>query len=64
MKRITLDVKEVAQMLNVSKYTIYTMCREGEIPHFKVRGRILFNKDVVIAWTRGEYEHETESVTV
>ncbi|MGI2295115.1 helix-turn-helix domain-containing protein [Paenibacillus sp. GXUN7292] len=54
MQRITIEVKEVAALLGVSTGTIYTMCRLGEIPHLKVRGRILFNRHVIEAWTRGE----------
>lgn len=61
IKKITLDVKEVAEMLGVAHGTIYTMVRESQIPHFKVRGRIMFNKNVIMAWTRGEYT-ETEEV--
>lgn len=60
MKKITLTPLEVAEMLGTSRTTIYTMVREAQIPHFKVRGKILFNRDVIIAWTKGEYEHEPE----
>lgn len=54
MFKITLDVKEVSELLGVSTTTIYAMVRQGEIPHFKVRAKILFNRQVVEAWTRGE----------
>jgi len=61
MKKITLTVNEVAALLDVSSTTIYTMVREGgQIPHFRVRGKILFNREVIEAWTRGEYVHEPE----
>lgn len=56
MNEITLTPLEVAQMLRVSRATIYTMVRNNEIPHFKVRGKIMFNKDVIIRWTKGEVE--------
>lgn len=55
MQKITLDVKELSALLGVSTATIYTMVRTEEIPFVKVRGRILFNKEVIEAWTRGEY---------
>lgn len=59
MRKITLTVNEVAALLDVSTTTIYTMVREGgQIPHFRVRGKILFNREVIVAWTRGEYEQE------
>lgn len=58
MEQITLTVIDLSKMLGVSTATIYTSVREGGLPHFKVRGRILFNKDVITAFTKGEYEHE------
>lgn len=62
MQKITLTPLEVAKMLGVSRATIYTMVREEEIPFFKVRGKILFNKDIIMKWTRGEYEETKEAV--
>jgi len=56
MQKITLEVKEVAALLGVSTGTIYTMVAAKQIPHFRVRGRILFNRQVIEAWTRGELE--------
>ena len=53
-EKITMTPLEVSKMLGVSRATIYTMVREEEIPHFKVRGKILFNREIVTAWTRGE----------
>lgn len=54
MTKITLTVNEVAEMLGTSTATIYSAVRKSEIPHFKVRGKILFNREVVEAWTKGE----------
>lgn len=53
--KITMTPLEVARMLGVSRATIYTMVRREEIPFFRVRGKILFNKEVIMKWTRGEY---------
>lgn len=61
IEKITLDVGEVAQLLNLSKETIYAMAREGDIPTFKARGRILFNKEQIIAFTKGEIPAPNES---
>lgn len=60
MEKIVLTVKEVAELLSVSTATIYTMARQNEIPHFKIRGRIMFNRDLIEAWTRNEYQTEEE----
>jgi len=62
MKKITMTPLEVSQMLGVSRATIYTMVREDEIPHFKVRGKILFNCDVISDWTRRGHVTEEKNV--
>lgn len=56
MQKITLEVKEVAELIGVSTRTIYNMVGAKQIPHVKARGRILFNRSVIEAWTRGELE--------
>lgn len=58
MEKITLTPLEVSELLGVSRATVYTMVRENEIPHFKVRGKILFNRDVIVKWTQNELDHE------
>ncbi|AZS14568.1 helix-turn-helix domain-containing protein [Paenibacillus lutimineralis] len=55
MQRITLTVSEAAQLIGVSQTTVYAMAREGQIPHARVRNRILFHRDVIEAWLRGEH---------
>ncbi|MGE7932620.1 helix-turn-helix domain-containing protein [Viridibacillus arvi] len=50
MERMTLTVAEVAELIGVSKMTIYTMCRTEEIPCKRVRGRILFYRPVIMDW--------------
>lgn len=62
MKKITMTVEEVAEFLGVSITTIYSMVRNSEIPHFKVRSRILFNRDVIEEWTKGNYQKEQKVI--
>ncbi|NEU29960.1 helix-turn-helix domain-containing protein [bacterium LRH843] len=63
MNKITMSVKEVAAFLGVSVTTIYTMTRNNEIPYIKIRGRVLFNRDLIEEWTRGEHQsNEKEAV--
>ncbi|KYG89153.1 excisionase [[Bacillus] sp. KCTC 13219] len=50
MGKLTMSVKEVASELGVSATTIYTMAREKEIPHTKVRGRVLFHRPTIEHW--------------
>ncbi|OAB46571.1 helix-turn-helix domain-containing protein [Paenibacillus antarcticus] len=54
MRKITLTVNEVAELISVSTTTIYAMVREKQVPHIKIRGRILFHREVIEAWLRGE----------
>lgn len=54
MAKITLSVIEVAELIGVSHTCIYMMVREGQIPFKRVRGRILFHREVVDFWLRGE----------
>lgn len=61
MTKVTLTVSETAKLIGVSQTTIYSMAREGQIPHVKVRGRILFHKDVIEAWLRGEYHQAKQA---
>lgn len=42
MKKVTLTVKEVAELLGVSLTTVYSMTRMSEIPHARVRGKYFF----------------------
>jgi excisionase family DNA binding protein len=48
--RKTLTVQEVAEYLGVHQDTIYTMVRQKQIPHFRIRRRILFHQASIDAW--------------
>ncbi|MEB7455097.1 helix-turn-helix domain-containing protein [Lysinibacillus sphaericus] len=50
MEKLTMSVDEVANELGVSTTTIYSMVRHKEIPHTKVRGRILFHRPTIEQW--------------
>lgn len=49
-QKMTLSVGELAELLGVSVSTIYEMARLKEIPHTKVRGRILFHRSTIERW--------------
>jgi excisionase family DNA binding protein len=51
--KIALNVSEAAKLIGVSQTTIYKMVNNGEIPHARVRSRIIFHKGVVEDWLRG-----------
>lgn len=50
MEKVALSVDEVAELIGVSVTTIYTMVKQNEIPHKKVRGRILFHRETIEKW--------------
>jgi excisionase family DNA binding protein len=50
--RKTVTAQEVADYIGVHLDTIYTMVRQKEIPHFRVRRRILFSLETIDAWMR------------
>jgi excisionase family DNA binding protein len=47
-----LKVEEVATLLRCKRRTIYDMVEQGRIPHRKVGGRLLFDLDEIIEWTK------------
>ncbi|TQR27213.1 DNA-binding protein [Lysinibacillus sphaericus] len=47
---MTMSVDELAEELQISNTTIYTMVCQNEIPHKKVRGRILFHRQTIENW--------------
>lgn len=51
MKQI-ITVNELASYLQVSTDSIYAMVREKQIPHIRVRRRILFSMDMIEEWMR------------
>ncbi|WP_430069297.1 helix-turn-helix domain-containing protein [Paenibacillus naphthalenovorans] len=50
----TFTVSEVAEYLNVSTDSIYAMVREKQIPHVRIRRRIIFSIEVIEEWLRDQ----------
>ncbi|MEK4030861.1 helix-turn-helix domain-containing protein [Pseudobacillus sp. FSL P4-0506] len=50
MNRQTMTVQETADYLGVHTDTIYTMVKEKQIPHFRVRRRIFFTTTAIDNW--------------
>ncbi|MCP3780431.1 helix-turn-helix domain-containing protein [Paenibacillus sp. MZ03-122A] len=50
--KLTLNVNEISELLGVSTDCIYTMVREKQIPHIRVRRRILFYQEAIIDWLK------------
>jgi excisionase family DNA binding protein len=51
MEDIPLTVDEVSKILRVSRQTIYVLCREGKLPHFKVGTKLRFKKSDIVTLT-------------
>lgn len=49
-RKVTLNVKEVSEMIGISNAKIYEMARMNQIPHIKVGSRIIFHEDVLREW--------------
>jgi len=59
----SLSTQQVADMLHVSKSTIYDMIRRGEIHSYKVGRKVRFTQDDVDAYiARSRHEHSTRPV--
>jgi len=53
-----LNVKEAATLLDLAPQTIYGMTHRREIPHFRKRGRLYFDRVSLLAWlAEGRREH-------
>ncbi|TCJ01339.1 helix-turn-helix domain-containing protein [Cytobacillus praedii] len=62
MQRKTLTAQEIAKYIGVHVDTIYTMVRQREIPHVRVRRRILFNVETIDAWMRNQEQKSLEAM--
>ena len=58
MSTQTLTVQEAADYLRVSADTVYKMVRKKEIPHFRIRRRIMFTTEAIDGWRK---EQESSS---
>lgn len=50
MNKISLSVKETAELLGISETTVYRLVRTNEIPHSKIKGKILFHRTTLEDW--------------
>lgn len=47
-----LDIKEVADLINLTKPTLYGYVQRNEIPHYKRGNRLYFFKTEIIEWLK------------
>ena len=59
----SLSTQEVADILHVSKSTIYDLIRKGEIHSYKIGRKVRFTQEDVDAYiARSRHEHSTAPV--
>ena len=59
----SLSTQEVADILHVSKSTIYDLIRKGEIHSYKIGRKVRFTQEGVDAYiARSRHEHSTAPV--
>lgn len=59
-QKMTLTTLELSELIGISPSTIYTMARQNEIPHKKVRGRVLFHKPTIERWLSNQFKGNEE----
>ncbi|RNB92493.1 DNA-binding protein [Brevibacillus fluminis] len=52
--KIMITVNELSEQIGVSTDSIYAMVRENQIPHVRIRRRILFHKETIERWLMRE----------
>jgi excisionase family DNA binding protein len=46
----SMNVKDLAEYLSISEQTVYRMVAEREIPGFKIRGSLRFDREEIRGW--------------
>lgn len=55
-----MDIKQVAEYLQMNKMTIYKLARQGKIPAFKVASEWRFRKDLIDEWLMSQLKGKPE----
>ncbi|MEM9550298.1 MAG: helix-turn-helix transcriptional regulator [Pseudomonadota bacterium] len=50
---VYLTTKEVAELLRVKERKVYDLAAEGDIPHRRITGKLLFPRAALLAWVNG-----------
>lgn len=53
-----LTTREVADLLRLKERKVYDLVAEGEIPHVRVTGKLLFPRDLIEAWLARNLEYK------
>ena len=47
-----MNVEQIAEFIGVSRSTIYGLVKTNEIPHIRIKSRVLFDKEEIKNWVR------------
>lgn len=56
-----MSADEVAAFLGVDRKTVYDAANRNQIPHCRLRRRILFSRAALVVWLRGTCKGSSES---
>jgi excisionase family DNA binding protein len=54
MNKDFLTVKELCEWIRLSRSNVYALVTANKIPHIKVGGKILFNKEKISIWIENQ----------
>lgn len=57
--KIALNVTDVAQMLGLSRPTVYKLCNREDFPVARIGGRVLIPREKLKAWIEAQAEEKT-----
>jgi len=56
-----MTLKETAEFLRVSAFTVAQLCRQNKIPHIKIGKRYIFVKETLEDWLKNEMKGEVSN---
>lgn len=60
----TMTVKEAAPYLQISEWLLYDMVRKMQIPHYKIRAKIMFRQESLDEWVAKQEAANVREVVV
>ncbi|MCB5238900.1 helix-turn-helix domain-containing protein [Niallia circulans] len=52
--KVALNASEAAEFMGISTRTLYRLVSKGEIPHTRAGIKLLFHREVIESWLKGE----------
>lgn len=58
-EKLALSAAEAAQVLSVSKPTVYQLCKKADFPAFRIGGRLVVSAAGLASWVERQTEVKT-----